>query len=97
LFAQAPPFAHLAAVYRNFDWDGPLDFVKKAANLSDRVMQPSLRVPGDGAVTQWYGANPQAATAATATGAIAAVAPASAATGAPAPVVRLAEANSRVA
>jgi 4-hydroxyphenylacetate 3-monooxygenase len=37
LFAQAPPFAHLAAVYRNFDWDGPLDFVKKAAGLSDRV------------------------------------------------------------
>ena len=23
LFAQSPPFAHLAAVYRNFDWDGP--------------------------------------------------------------------------
>ena len=28
LFAQSPPFAHLAAVYRNFDWDGPLRFVK---------------------------------------------------------------------
>ena len=27
-----------AAVYRNFDWDGPLDFVRKAAGLSDRVM-----------------------------------------------------------
>jgi 4-hydroxyphenylacetate 3-monooxygenase len=38
LFAQAPPYAHLAAVYRNFDWDGPLDFVRKAADLSDRVM-----------------------------------------------------------
>jgi 4-hydroxyphenylacetate 3-monooxygenase len=38
LFAQAPPFAHLAAVYRNFDWDGPLDFVRKAAGLSDRVV-----------------------------------------------------------
>jgi 4-hydroxyphenylacetate 3-monooxygenase len=37
LFAQSPPFAHLAAVYRNFDWDGPLDFVKKSAGLSDRV------------------------------------------------------------
>ena len=24
LFAQSPPFANLAAVYRNFDWDGPL-------------------------------------------------------------------------
>jgi 4-hydroxyphenylacetate 3-monooxygenase len=38
LFAQSPPFAHLAAVYRNFDWDGPLDFVRRAADLSERVM-----------------------------------------------------------
>jgi 4-hydroxyphenylacetate 3-monooxygenase len=39
LFAQSPPFAHLAAVYRNFDWEGPLQFVRKAANLSDRVLK----------------------------------------------------------
>ncbi len=38
LFAQSPPFAQLAAVYRNFDWDGPLDFVRKSAGLSDRVL-----------------------------------------------------------
>lgn len=38
LFAQSPPFAHLAAVYRNFGWDGPLDLVKNAAQLSDNVM-----------------------------------------------------------
>ena len=37
LFAQSPPFAQLAAVYRNFDWDGPLDFAHKAAGLSDRM------------------------------------------------------------
>lgn len=37
LFAQSPPFAHLAAVYRNFDWDEPLKTVKKAARLSDRI------------------------------------------------------------
>ena len=37
LFAQSPPFAHLNAVYMNFDFDGPLDFVRKAAGLSDRV------------------------------------------------------------
>jgi len=37
LFAQSPPFAQLAAVYRNFDWDGPLDFAHKAANLSENV------------------------------------------------------------
>ena len=38
LFAQAPPFAHLGAVYRSFDFDGPLDFVRRSAGLSDRVM-----------------------------------------------------------
>lgn len=39
LFAQSPPYAHLNAVYNNFDFAGPLDFVKKAAGLSDRVLQ----------------------------------------------------------
>ena len=38
LFAQSPPFAHLNAVYNNFDFSGPLDFVRKAAGLSDKVM-----------------------------------------------------------
>ena len=37
LFAQSPPFAQLAAVYRNFDFDGPLALVKAAARLSDKV------------------------------------------------------------
>ncbi|WP_028923115.1 4-hydroxyphenylacetate 3-hydroxylase family protein [Pseudonocardia acaciae] len=37
LFAQSPPFAHLAAVYRNFDWSGPLDMVRSAADLSENV------------------------------------------------------------
>jgi 4-hydroxyphenylacetate 3-monooxygenase len=37
LFAQSPPFAHLAAVHRNFDWDATARFVKKAAGLSDRI------------------------------------------------------------
>ena len=54
LFAQSPPFAHLAAVYRNFDWDGPLDFVRKAADLSERVMDRTARASGDRAVTQWF-------------------------------------------
>jgi len=63
LFAQSPPFAHLAAVYRSFDWDGPLDFVRKAADLSDRVMPGIARAPGDSAVSQWFGeqARPPAA------------------------------------
>src|SRR3954468_9179869 len=38
LFAQSPPFANLAAVYRNFDWSGPLRHVQQAAGLSERVL-----------------------------------------------------------
>lgn len=54
LFAQSAPFAHLAAVYRNFDWDGPLDFVRKSAQLSDRVLGPRTRAAGDSAVNSWF-------------------------------------------
>ena len=54
LFAQSPPFAHLAAVYRNFDWDGPLAFVKEAAGLSDQVMGERTLTPGDSAVSRWF-------------------------------------------
>jgi len=39
LFAQSPPFAHLNAVYMNFNFAEPLAFTKVAAGLSDRVMQ----------------------------------------------------------
>jgi len=38
LFAQSPPFANLAAVYRAFDWDGPLQKVQQAAGLSPSVL-----------------------------------------------------------
>jgi 4-hydroxyphenylacetate 3-monooxygenase len=54
LFAQSAPFAHLAAVYRNFDWDGPLDFVRKSAGLSDKVIEKKPRRTGDRAVSQWF-------------------------------------------
>jgi 4-hydroxyphenylacetate 3-monooxygenase len=36
-FAQAPHFNHLNAVYQSFDFSGPLDFVRRAAGLSERV------------------------------------------------------------
>jgi 4-hydroxyphenylacetate 3-monooxygenase len=61
LFAQSPPFAHLAAVYRNFDWEGPLEFVQKAAGLSDRVLKKKSRPAGDGAVAQWFADRAKAA------------------------------------
>lgn len=64
LFAQSPPFAHLAAVYRNFDWDGPLEFVQKAAGLSEKVLGKTTRTPGDSAISQWFNTQPPARTAA---------------------------------
>lgn len=54
LLAQSPPFAHLAAVYRNFDWDGPLSFVKESAGLSVNVMGKSTLANGDSAVRRWF-------------------------------------------
>jgi len=37
LFAQSPPFAQSAAVYRTFDWNSTLKFAQKAGNLSDNI------------------------------------------------------------
>ena len=37
LFAQSPPFAHLAAVWRNFDWRKPAELARRSAGLSERV------------------------------------------------------------
>ena len=37
LFAQSPPFAHLAAVYREFPWKGPLQLAARVAGLSSRI------------------------------------------------------------
>jgi 4-hydroxyphenylacetate 3-monooxygenase len=46
LFAQSPPFAHLSAVYDNFDFEKALSCVKKSAGLSNRVFsnQAELQV-----------------------------------------------------
>jgi 4-hydroxyphenylacetate 3-monooxygenase len=37
LFAQSPPFAQSAAVYRTFDWNQTLKFAQKAGGLSDNI------------------------------------------------------------
>jgi 4-hydroxyphenylacetate 3-monooxygenase len=47
LFAQSPPYANLAAVYRNFDWEETLRVVQKSAGLSDRV-RPGKQPRGGG-------------------------------------------------
>ena len=42
LFAQSPPFAHLNAVYSNFDFDGPLRFrAGRRPACPTRVHRPS--------------------------------------------------------
>lgn len=46
LFAQSPPFAHLAAVYRNFDFAGPAALVQRAAGLSAQVLAPQTAQGG---------------------------------------------------
>ncbi|HEU0116735.1 MAG TPA: 4-hydroxyphenylacetate 3-hydroxylase family protein [Thermomicrobiales bacterium] len=49
LFAQSPGFAHLLAVYRNFDFDDAVAFVQQSAGLSDRVLGETAngRAPGE--------------------------------------------------
>jgi len=45
-FAQTPHFNHLNFVYNVLDFSGPLDFVRRAAGVSDRVTsrwQPPAR------------------------------------------------------
>lgn len=61
LFAQSPPYTHLAAVYRNFDWDGPLAFVKQAVGLSDRVMGGATLQCADSAASRWFSTQRRAA------------------------------------
>ncbi len=38
LFAQSPPYAHLAAVWRNFEWEPTLEMVRNSAGLSDKIV-----------------------------------------------------------
>ncbi len=38
LFAQSPPFAHLLAVYRTFDFDAAAELAREAAGISERVL-----------------------------------------------------------
>ena len=52
LFGQAPPHTHLAAVYQNFDFDGPLAFVRHAAGLSEKVRKTLS--PGISPLSEWF-------------------------------------------
>ncbi|MFN3954583.1 MAG: 4-hydroxyphenylacetate 3-hydroxylase family protein [Pararhodobacter sp.] len=54
LFAEGPPHTHLAAIYRNFDWSGPLDLVRRSADLPERVPGPATCTQGDSALSRWF-------------------------------------------
>tara|TARA_B100001971_G_scaffold17826_1_gene13839 strand:+ start:793 stop:2313 length:1521 start_codon:yes stop_codon:yes gene_type:complete len=56
LFAQSAPFAHLAAVYRNFDWGESLGFAHRAAGLSEELLENIDRTAGDTSAKQLFGA-----------------------------------------
>ena len=56
LFAQAAPFAHLAAVYRNFDWSESLGFAHRAAGLSEELLEGIDQTAGDTSAKQLFGA-----------------------------------------
>jgi 4-hydroxyphenylacetate 3-monooxygenase len=45
LFAQSPPFAHLLAVYRNFDFAKSMRIVRESAGLSEQVDRGTARRP----------------------------------------------------
>ena len=48
-FAQSPRFAHLASVYHSFDWSGPVEMARQAADISERVTQKNTTsVTGQG-------------------------------------------------
>ena len=49
LFAQSPPFAHLLAVYNNYDFSGPLELVRKAAGLSEHAVPVRMAAGPEGA------------------------------------------------
>ena len=56
LFAQSAPFAHLAAVYRNFDWSESLGFAHRAAGLSEELLEGIDQTAGDTSAKQLFGA-----------------------------------------
>lgn len=53
-FAQAPAYTQSAAVYRNFDWDGPLALVRDLAGLGDPTEADGRGKLADSAVSRWF-------------------------------------------
>jgi len=48
LFAQSPPFAHLLAVYRNFDFDESVELARDAAGISEQVLTARQKAKRNG-------------------------------------------------
>ena len=60
LFAQSPAFAHLLAVYNNYDFSGPADLVRQYAGLSESAGRRTGGDAGDEAASTPNGALEQA-------------------------------------
>lgn len=53
-FAQAPAYAQNAALYRNFDWEGPLALVRDLAGLGAPAQGSPPQKLADSAISQWF-------------------------------------------
>jgi 4-hydroxyphenylacetate 3-monooxygenase len=53
-FAQAPAYTQSAAVYRNFDWDGPLALVRDLAGLGELNDADQGGKLADSAISRWF-------------------------------------------
>lgn len=53
-FAQAPAYAQSAALYRNFDWEGPMALVREMAGLRDDACAPRSPGGADSAIGRWF-------------------------------------------
>ncbi|QIE48006.1 4-hydroxyphenylacetate 3-hydroxylase (plasmid) [Pseudohalocynthiibacter aestuariivivens] len=54
LFGQSPPHAHLASVYHNFDWEGPLNLVRDAAGLDNQIGKSGVSDADPATYGDWH-------------------------------------------
>lgn len=53
-FAQGPAYTQSAAIYRNFDWDGPLALVRAVAGLAEPKDADRAENLADSAISRWF-------------------------------------------
>lgn len=53
-FAQAPAYTQNAALYRNFDWEGPMALVRELAGLEKTMAGVRPAKLADSAISRWF-------------------------------------------